>query len=104
MARSAGFVQDAVRQIEDCGDAGGFLRDAATRCAWRGGRLTSLLRNYRQLGAMRLTPIERLALEMSVHEEGERRAMRGELQELDRAWRDAERIAQISDGPLTPAT
>jgi hypothetical protein len=96
------FVQDALREIEDCGDSGGFLRAAATRCGWRGGRLTSILRDYRQLGVMRMTPTERLALEMSVHEEGERRAMRGELHQLELAWQDAEQIAHISDGELTP--
>jgi hypothetical protein len=39
----------------------------------------------------------RLALEMASHEEGERRALAGELGELERAWRDAEEIAAIAD-------
>jgi hypothetical protein len=34
----------------------------------------SLLNHYRGLGAMKLSPTERLALEMAVHEESERRA------------------------------
>jgi hypothetical protein len=51
---------------------------------------------------MRLSPTERLALEMAVHEEGERRAMEGELAVLQAAWRDAEHIAQICDDDLTP--
>jgi len=95
-------VQDAVQQIENAGDASGFLTEASTRNGWRGGRVFSLLNRYRGLGAMRLSPTERLALEMSVHEETERRAMEGELAVLEAAWRDAETIAAISDVDLTP--
>ncbi|MEP6832759.1 MAG: hypothetical protein ABJB74_05160 [Gemmatimonas sp.] len=40
---------------------------------------------------------QRLALEMALHEEQERRAMAGELAELEREWRQAETIAGISD-------
>jgi len=95
-------VQDAVQQIEDAGDASGFLTEASTRNGWRGGKVFSLLNHYRGLGAMNLSPTERLALEMSVHEETERRAMEGELAVLEAAWRDAEIIAAISDDELTP--
>jgi hypothetical protein len=41
--------------------------------------------------------VDRLALEMAAHEESERRAMSGELAELEAAWRDAEEIAEIAD-------
>jgi hypothetical protein len=51
---------------------------------------------------MQLSPVERLALEMAVHEETERRAMEGELAILEKAWRDAEVIAAICDDDLTP--
>jgi hypothetical protein len=95
-------VQDAVRQIENEGDAGGFLSAASRRNGWRGGRTMSVMRVYRGLGAMQLSPVERLALEMSVHEESERRAMEGELALLEKAWRDAEEIAAICDDDLTP--
>lgn len=44
----------------------------------------------------------RFALEMAVHEDDERRAMQGELAELERRWRDAEVIAKIADEMLTP--
>jgi len=44
----------------------------------------------------------RIALEMAAHEESERRAMEGELHELERAWRDAEEIAGIADNLLMP--
>jgi hypothetical protein len=40
----------------------------------------------------------RLALEMATHEEQERRALDGELAELERAWEAAEEIARIADG------
>jgi len=99
---STAHVQDAVEQIEDAGDATGFLAAASTRNTWRGGRILSILNGYRGLGAMRLSPTERLALEMAVHEESERRAMEGELAVLQAAWRDAEHIAQICDDDLTP--
>jgi hypothetical protein len=49
-------------------------------------------------GALHTLPInERLALEMALHEESERRAMDGELADLERAWREAEEIAKIAD-------
>jgi hypothetical protein len=44
----------------------------------------------------------RLALEMAAHEDAERRAMEGELAGLERAWREAEEIAAISDDMLVP--
>ena len=44
----------------------------------------------------------RLALEMAAHEETERRAMEGELAELEAAWREAEEIAGIADTLLLP--
>ncbi len=44
----------------------------------------------------------RLALEMSLHEDTERRALEGELAELESAWRRAEEIAAIADDLLVP--
>lgn len=41
--------------------------------------------------------VDRLALEMAAHEESERRALDGELAELEVAWRDADEIATIAD-------
>ena len=46
---------------------------------------------------MSLVPVERLALEMAVHEESERRALEGELTQLAQEWKDAEEIAAIAD-------
>ena len=45
----------------------------------------------------------RLALEMVLHEDDERRAMEGELRLLERRWREAEEIARIADALLIPA-
>ena len=44
----------------------------------------------------------RLALEMSLHENDERRAMEGELKELEQRWRDADAIAKIADEMFLP--
>ncbi len=46
----------------------------------------------------------RLAMEMAVHEDSERRAMEGELAELERRWRTAEEIAAIADRLAVPAS
>lgn len=57
-------------------------------------------RDERWLGYL---PLEkRLALEMALNEEVERRAMEGELALLEAAWRDAERIAAIADSLALP--
>jgi hypothetical protein len=49
-----------------------------------------------------LIPEQRLALEMALHEEQERRALEGELLALEHAWREAEDIAKIADNLLVP--
>ena len=49
-----------------------------------------------------LPPAQRLALEMVLHEDDERRALEGELAELEERWRDAEEVASISDNLLVP--
>jgi hypothetical protein len=46
--------------------------------------------------------VDRLALEMALHEDQERRAMEGELAALEEAWRDAEEIAAIADDMFLP--
>jgi hypothetical protein len=45
----------------------------------------------------RLSQPEALAFEMALHEEAERRALEGELAQLEAAWREAEEIADIAD-------
>ncbi len=44
----------------------------------------------------------RLALEMALHEEQERRALEGELWVLEQAWKEAEEIAGIADNLFLP--
>jgi hypothetical protein len=95
-------VRDAVRDVDDAGDAATYLARVATRGGWRGTRVMSLLNEMRGLGALRLSPSERLALEMALNEESEYRALEGELAELEQAWRDAEQIAEIADDLLLP--
>jgi hypothetical protein len=54
-------------------------------------------------GALHRLPARyRLALEMSLHETSEQFALDQELAALQRAWREAEEIAAIADGVLTP--
>jgi hypothetical protein len=51
-------------------------------------------------GLLALATADRLAIEMALQEDSERRAMEGELAELERAWREAEEIAAIADDLL----
>ena len=44
----------------------------------------------------------RLAFEMAAHEETERSALEGELQQLETDWREAEEIAAIADNLFLP--
>jgi hypothetical protein len=90
-------VQEAVRRVEDLGDAATYLRAASTLGGARNSRMTSLINLWRGLGPMRLSGSECLALEMALHEESERRALEGELAILEAAWREAEEIAQLAD-------
>lgn len=87
-------VQDAVRQIESSGHPGRFLFDVAKDIPRRLGKV----------GYVRSMPKPtKLALEMALHEEQERRALEGELWQLEQAWKEAEEIAAIADSLLLPA-
>ena len=96
LGASDGQVRTAVSRIERFGDAAGYLASVSHLGAAR-GRVMSMLNSYRHLGALRLDPAERLALEMAMHEETERRALDGELALLATAWKEAEEIAAIAD-------
>lgn len=50
----------------------------------------------------RLDRATRLAVEMAIHEEQERRALEGELFILEQAWKEAEEVAAIADNLLLP--
>ena len=92
---SRSSVQRAVHEIEASGHPSRFLTHMARYgCQdWRGrsGRVKSFPGSTR------------LALEMALHEEQERRALEGELWILERAWKEAEEIAAIADNLLLPA-
>ena len=105
-------VAKAVEEIESLGSAEGYLDYLTkispdyTRPSKRGRRYQRYFREQDwqrgDKGLFGLPNSHRLALEMALHEEAERRAMHGELQELERAWREAEEIADISDNLLIP--
>jgi hypothetical protein len=91
---SSAQVQAAVRQIHERGDVAGFLSAASRLSSRPGGRVMAKIR---QVGPLSLTYVERLALEMALHEESERQMLEGELVHLADAWRQAEEIAAIAD-------
>ncbi len=78
------IVQEAVQRVEGVGGPEGVLRNVA-------GALS------------RIRYVDRLALEIALHEEEERRAMEGELTALERSWQEAEEIAAIADSLLLPS-
>lgn len=96
----------AVRRIEDVGDPESFLSEAVResqrlRHEKAGGNPKKLEKTT--AGSLAKLPGDiRLAIEMAVHEESERRAMEGELETLEAAWRNAEEIAAIADNLLVP--
>lgn len=88
-------LHHAVGLLSEAGTAEDFLRATA-----RTGR--SLGKREDRPNRHLATPTA-LALEMALHEEGERRALEGELSALTAAWREAEEIAAIADAlPLDP--
>ena len=89
-----GAVQDAVRLLDELGSPEAVLRRAAAHPP-RGAR------GKRGHVALASAPT-RLAVEMALHEEQERRALEGELWLLERRWKEAEEIAGISDSLLLP--
>lgn len=108
-------VQQAVALLDEIGDPRRVLstvqhRFGATESDPRWGHNSSKWKKARAgvenlRGALHTLEVrDRLALEMALHEESERRAMLGELGELERAWREAEEIAKISDDMFVSPT
>lgn len=101
-------VSAAVDEIERVGSAEGFIERLSMTSAMHTLPTVSsktsrwALRQQGNRGLFGLPAPHRLALEMALHEEAERRAMQGELEELERAWKEAEEIAGISDNLLVP--
>jgi len=88
-------VEAAISEISERGHAHAFLEQIAVRSE-----------GYLRLGLpgslVRMPGPVRLALEMALHEEDERRALEGELWRLEQAWREAEEISAIADRLLLP--
>jgi hypothetical protein len=110
-------VQDAVSLLEYVGDplrllttvqqrfgaTAGDERWGTSKSAWSGSNERIVVKKLP--GTLHsLTPRNRLALEMALHEESERRAMDGELAALELAWAEAEQIAKIADDMFLPAS
>jgi len=101
-------VESAVDEIENEGSAEAFLARIAsvarvtTRPTARMPKRWNWGTKIPRSGLFALHEPQRLALEMALHEESERRALEGELAELERAWQQAEEIAAIADNLLLP--
>jgi hypothetical protein len=94
-------VRRAVDALESAPSPERLVRDAAAQ-AQRHYDTKPVLQLYEQ-GALPTIPAPlRLAIEMAAHEEQERRALEGELAELERAWAAAEEVAGIADAMLVP--
>ena len=114
-AGSSSQVAAAVRVLEKHGDplrddgfAETYGREVMLRALPRifAPHHERVLRDWQRAGrrmTLSLLPTEsRLALEMAVSEDLERRALAGELAGLELAWREAEEIAAIADTLLVP--
>jgi hypothetical protein len=95
-------VEGAVERIQEAGSAEAVVAAMATRRqpppVWVKAERVARVEPFG-------IPAEgRLAFEMALHEEQERRAMQGELKALEQAWQSAEEIAKIADNLLVPDT
>jgi hypothetical protein len=88
-------VEEAVGEIEHHGHPDDFLAQVVTGDRFRDKKGVPGYIN-------KMPTPTKLALEMALHEEQERRALEGELWRLERAWEEAEEIAAISDSLLLP--
>ncbi len=88
-------VQTAVSEIEHHGHPDDFLSDVVTGERFEDKKGVPGYVN-------KMPGPTKLALEMALHEEQERRALEGELWRLERAWEEAEEIAAIADSLLLP--
>jgi hypothetical protein len=95
-------VEDAVQLVESAGELREML-ELAARLRRRSELSASMWTGSATQDdtLFRLARPVRLALEMALHEDDERRALAGELGALYARWEEAERIARIADGELT---
>ncbi len=92
---ASGAVQNAVGLIENTGHPERFLARIAEGQRFEDKKGVPGYVN-------KMPKPHKLALEMALHEEQERRALEGELWLLEKAWEEAEEIADISDRLLLP--
>jgi hypothetical protein len=94
-------VYEALEMIDRTGDPrkylGAFRPQGRENGRWG---VAHWPRDQDYYGLLALPRPELLALEMATHEEQERRALEGELAELERAWQEAEEVAAIADDLL----
>jgi len=101
-------IDDAVSSLEQSGGPEGYMEQLArrshvvTRPLVITGRRRRRSGDIGKWGLFALPGVDRLALEMALHEAAERRALEGELAHLERAWREAEEIAAIADDMFVP--
>jgi hypothetical protein len=88
------MITEAVERVVNVADPKAILEHVARRRARDPDNLTVF---------SEMPPADRLALEMALHEDDERRALEGELAELEARWREAEELAAIADNLLVPA-
>lgn len=91
-------ISDGVSLIEQAGGPAHFGRWAAgMRLEW------AAKSTFGDTGDLTAIPVAaRLAFEMAMNEDAERKALEGELGALERAWAEAEGIATIADALLLP--
>ncbi len=98
-------IQSAVKQIEEAGHPEAYLIQKTHSEAWKqtkGNHPFTEKGTGNARAVTKLDPPTRLAVEMALHEEQERRALEGELNILEAAWQQAEEIAGIADDLLLP--
>lgn len=92
LASAVDLIESAKGPDKLLAEAGAFAVKPHSWNAMRQGTLGSLPRELR------------LALEMVTHEDDERRALEGELAELEQRWKEAEEVAEISDNMFLPSS
>jgi len=95
-------IDDAVSRIEAAGDPEAYLSGVADEVRRQTQRDSGAVFKKKPGLINRLPKPTKLAIEMAVHEEQERRALAGELLTLEAAWREAEEVAQIADDMFVP--
>jgi hypothetical protein len=100
---SAEAVRGAVDLLDAAGGSEALFASLARDERRHQGQWSWMRNRKTPAGALSgLSAEARLALEMGAHEEQERRALEGELRELEAAWEQAEEIAAIADDLLLP--